>query len=275
MAVSKSKIPVFILAGGMGTRLSEETQARPKPMVEIGHLPILAHIMRRYYAFGFNDFVICAGYRSWDIKQFFLNYEIRVNHMELDHRRTDQQTVGVFGSNRNMERWRVRVIETGEDAMTGARVARAFDEVNRVEPIETFALTYGDGVCDVNLSEELEFHWKHGQEGTVLGVHPVARFGELELDERGDRVRRFQEKPQGHEGVINGGFFFFNSKFRKYLSSDSGCILERQPLAQLADDGELMVYRHNGFWQPMDTLRDKNYLQSLWDEGNAPWMRNL
>ncbi len=274
MKNSKSNVPVFILAGGMGTRLSEETIAKPKPMVEIGHLPILIHIMRRFYAFGFDDFVICAGYRSWDIKQYFLTYEARVNHMELDHRRSISQPYGVFGKNEEQERWRIRILDTGDNVMTGARVARAFDEIDRAEPIDNFALTYGDGLSDVNLAKELNYHLEHGRTGTVLGVRPQARFGELELNTEGS-VTSFSEKPQGTEGIINGGFFFFNRGFRKYLSPEPECILERQPLADLAKAGELKVYNHDGFWQPMDTLRDKNLLESLWEAGKAPWVSEL
>jgi len=269
--MTKSKVPVFILAGGMGTRLSEETQLKPKPMVEIGDIPILLHIMRRYYAFGFNDFVICAGYRSWDIKEFFLNYEFRRNHVELDHRASEDRPAMAFGRNLEQEKWRVRVIDTGIDAMTGARVARAFDEVDRIEKIDTFALTYGDGLSDVNFNEQTSFHEHHGKIGTVLGVRPLARFGELDLGQDG-RVMSFVEKPQGKEGLINGGFFFLKRKFRDYLSTDSDCILERKPLATLAQDKELMMFQHRGFWQPMDTLRDKTTLQELWESGKAPWL---
>jgi glucose-1-phosphate cytidylyltransferase len=267
--ISKDKIPVFILAGGLGTRLSEETSLKPKPMVEVGDIPILVHIMRYYYSFGFNDFVVCAGYRSWDIKQYFLNYEFRKSHLEIDHRRSlDQRPTG-FGENGSQEKWRVRVIDTGVDTMTGGRIARAFDEVARTDSFSHFAVTYGDGVCDVNLDDELGFHMKHGKIGTVLGVHPSARFGELEVSN--DRVESFQEKPQSKQGLINGGFFFFNREFRKYLGKEDGMVLEQSPLAGLARDGQLMMYKHMGFWQPMDTLRDKNQLQALWDSRKAPW----
>jgi glucose-1-phosphate cytidylyltransferase len=268
--LSKDKIPVFILAGGLGTRLSEETQLKPKPMVEIGDIPILVHIMRYYYSFGFNDFVVCAGYRSWEIKQYFLNYEFRKSHLEIDHRvSTDQKPVGV-GPNEAQERWRVRVIDTGVDTMTGGRIARALDAVTELEPFSHFALTYGDGVSDVNLDEELAFHFKHGKIGTVLGVHPTARFGELEVSS--NKVNSFEEKPQSKQGLINGGFFFLKREFRKYLGNDDAMILEKSPLSTLAKDGELMMYQHPGFWQPMDTLRDRNMLQGLWESGKAPWL---
>lgn len=264
-----SEVPVFILAGGLGTRISEETHLRPKPMIEIGEIPILLHIMRSYYAFGFNDFVICAGYRSWEIKQFFLNYEFRHNHVQIDHRTNPDAPAGSFGKSASQENWRVRVIDTGLESMTGSRVAKALDQVSG-ERFETFALTYGDGLCDVNLKAELAFHREHGRLGTVLGVHPLARFGELDISEVGE-VREFLEKPQSRQGSINGGFFFFQREFREYLSSDADCILERQPLTDLAKNRQLMVHQHDGFWQPMDTLRDKTQLQALWDSGKAPW----
>jgi glucose-1-phosphate cytidylyltransferase len=267
-----NRVPVFILAGGLGTRISEETQAKPKPMVEVGELPVILHLMRSYYAYGFNDFVICAGYRAWVIKEFFLNYESQSNHIEIDHREQLHRPAGAFGSNQAQEKWRVRVIDTGLNAMTGARIARAFDMVNSVESIENFAVTYGDGLADVDLSSEFSFHIKHKKIGTVLGVKPVARFGELEVGE-GGVVEGFLEKPESKQGLINGGFFFFKSAFRRYLSEAESCILERDPLEELSKDGELMMFPHKGFWQPMDTLRDRNYLQKLWETGTAPWIK--
>jgi glucose-1-phosphate cytidylyltransferase len=263
-------VPVFILAGGLGTRLSEETQIKPKPMVEIGDLPILVHIMRWYYSFGFNDFVICAGYRSWEIKSFFLNYEFRQNHLTIDHRTYANALPVSFGENTGQENWRVRVVDTGADCMTGGRVARALEMVSATDQFDDFAVTYGDGLCDVNLTKELEFHRSHHKLSTVLGVHPMARFGELEVQPDG-RVSGFLEKPQSKQGLINGGFFFFKRGFSKYLSTDSDCILERVPLSSVAKEGELMIYKHDGFWQPMDTLRDKTHLQQLWETGKAPW----
>lgn len=268
--IQPQNVPVFILAGGLGTRISEETQLKPKPMIEIGEIPILVHIMRWYYAHGFNDFVICAGYRSWEIKQFFLNYSFRVNHLQIDHRENGYEAASTFGVNSGQEKWKIRVIDTGADCMTGGRIARAFDEISKTDSFDHFAVTYGDGVCDVPLNEELAFHEKHQKIGTVLGVTPLARFGELEIKENGD-VTGFLEKPEMNQGSINGGFFFFKKEFRKYLSDDSSCILERQPLATLTTDGGLKMFKNKGFWQPMDTLRDKNHLQSLWDSGKAPW----
>lgn len=264
------KVPVFILAGGLGTRISEDTHLKPKPMIEIGEYPILLHIMRWYYSYGFNDFVICAGYRAWEIKQYFLTYQFRANHLMIDHRTAVDAPPETLGSNEAQEKWRVRVIDTGVDCMTGGRVARAFDQVSKTQEIQDFAVTYGDGVSDVNLQQELAFHLKHGKTGTVLGVAPMARFGELDISSEG-LVRNFSEKPQGKQGLINGGFFFFKKGFRENLSTDSDCILEKKPLSSLAETGGLMMYPHKGFWQPMDTLRDKTQLQELWDSGKAPW----
>jgi len=267
---SKENIPVFILAGGMGTRLSEETSLRPKPMVEIGGVPILLHIMRWYYSFGFNNFVICVGYRSWDIKEYFLTYEYRRNHLRIDHREETSAPPVVVGKNLEQERWQVNIIDTGVETMTGARLARAIDEVSQAQSFNHFALTYGDGVANVDLDEELEFHLEHERIGTVLGVPPLARFGELDITST-NQVEGFLEKPEARQGQINGGFFFFQRGFRQYLDTNADCILERSPLSRLATDGQLMVFKHTGFWHAMDTLRDKNYLEEIWDGGQAPW----
>lgn len=267
----QEKAPIFILAGGLGTRISEETMLKPKPMIEIGEIPILIHLMRSYYAYGFNDFVICSGYRSWEVKEYFLHYQFRLNHLMIDHRNSAQRPPSVVGENQDQESWRVRVIDTGLETMTGARIAKAFDIVSQDEKIENFGVTYGDGLSDINLTDEFEFHREHGRIGTLAGVPPVSRFGELDLNQSG-QVRKFLEKPVGGTSLINGGFFFFNKEFRQYLTDDSSLVLEREPLEGLAGDGELMVYEHRGFWQCMDTLRDKNLLQTLWDSGAAPWL---
>ena len=269
--VKCANIPVFILAGGLGTRISEETHLKPKPMIEVGDVPILVHLMRWYYSFGFNDFVICAGYRSWEIKNFFLTYQFRLNHMQIDHRTQADEVPRAVGQNNTQEQWRVRVIDTGQDTMTGARIARAFDLVTEEDTVQNFAVTYGDGVANVDLQAELAFHLNHQRMGTVLGVPPLARFGELDAAADG-RVNGFMEKPQNKQGLINGGFFFFKADFRKYLSLDSACTLERTPLFKLAKDKQLMMYHHLGYWQCMDTLRDKVALQELWDSGKAPWL---
>ena len=269
MATKNSEVPVFILAGGLGTRISEESHLKPKPMLEIGETPILVHIMRSYYRHGFNDFVICAGYRSWEIKNYFLSYEYRTNHVEIDHRTSANRAPSTVGTSATQENWRVRVIDTGLDTMTGARVALAYDQV-KAEGFKHFAVTYGDGVSDVDLDHEFQFHLKHGRVGTVLGVAPQARFGELDLDDQGV-VEGFLEKPEHRQGLINGGFFFFKNEFRKYLTTDPALTLEREPLIQLAQEKQLLAHKHTGFWHPMDTLRDKNYLQGLWDSKKAPW----
>jgi len=269
--ISPEKVPVFILAGGLGTRLSEETQSKPKPMVEIGDLPILLHIMRTYYRHGFNDFVICAGYRSWEIKNYFMNYEFRDRHLEIDHRVELDKPARPLGNSARQEKWRARVVDTGLNTMTGGRIARAFDVVSADTSFEHFAVTYGDGLTDADLSREFQFHLEHDRIGTVLAVHPMARFGELATTADGT-VEQFSEKPQATQGRINGGFFFFKNVFRNYVSSDESCILERDPMVRLASDHQLKIFPHDGFWQPMDTLRDKMQLESLWQSGKAPWL---
>lgn len=269
--MKNKNIPVFILAGGLGTRLSEETTLKPKPMVEIGDHPILLHVMRSYYAHGFNDFVICAGYRAWEIKQFFLTYEFRSRHLEIDHRSEILKPASAFGAHEKGEKWRVRVIDTGVNCMTGGRIARALDTLKNLgeDQFEDFAVTYGDGLTDADLTAELKMHQSHGKIGTVLGVPPLARFGELDI--QANQVKSFLEKPQSRQGLINGGFFYFKRAFRDYLADDVSCILERAPLVKLADDGELQVFKHEGFWRPMDTLRDRTELEQIWASGKAPW----
>jgi glucose-1-phosphate cytidylyltransferase len=267
-----SKVPVFLLAGGLGTRISEETALKPKPMIEVGEIPVLVHIMRWYYSFGFNDFVVCAGYRSWEIKNYFLDYEFRRNDLQIDHRESAGLPPQSLGRSEAQERWKVRVIDTGLDTMTGGRIARAFDICQAQERFDTFAVTYGDGLCDVDLKKELEFHASHGKTGTVMGVKPTARFGELDIDAKGG-VTGFLEKPESRQGLINGGFFFFQKNFRDRLSPDASLILERSPLESLAKQGQLQMFEHGGFWHPMDTLRDKIHLQGLWDSGKAPWIK--
>lgn len=265
-----STVPVFILAGGFGTRISEETHLRPKPMIEIGDTPILLHIMRSYYSHGFTNFVICAGYRAWEIKDYFLNYQYRQNNIVIDHRQSLSEPPRYRKGSIGQERWRVMVLDTGLDVMTGARIARAFDDLAAEESFEHFAVTYGDGVCDVNLKAEMDFHLKHGKTGTVLGVQPLSRFGELSTDRDG-LVENFIEKPESRLALINGGFFFFKKDFRRLLNTDKSCILERAPLEKLAGERQLMMFEHRGFWHCMDTLRDKTHLQQLWDSGRAPW----
>ena len=213
LSTQPSMVPVFILAGGLGTRLSEETNLKPKPMVEVGEFPILLHIMRAYYRHGFSDFVICAGYRSWEIKNYFLNYEFRDRHLEIDHRSDLDRPARPFGDSQSQEKWRIRVVDTGLNTMTGGRIARAMDAIAQDTPFAHCAVTYGDGLTDANLSEELAFHLEHSKIGTVLAVHPRARFGELAISGDGT-VTEFMEKPQATQGRINGGFFFFTRACR-------------------------------------------------------------
>ncbi|MBS1963115.1 MAG: NTP transferase domain-containing protein [Bdellovibrionales bacterium] len=269
--ISPKDVPIFILAGGLGTRLSEETGSKPKPMVEIGEYPILLHLMRYYYRFGFNDFVICAGYKAWEIKKYFLDYQFRERDFAIDHRKSLGEGPQGLGQSTVQENWRVTVLDTGLESMTGARVARAYDRVYPERKFEHFGLTYGDGLCDVDLAKELGFHLEQNRTGTVLAVHPLARFGELETDGK-SQVLEFSEKPQSKQGLINGGFFFFKSGFRKYLSDGAETILEKAPLVNLAKDGQLAFYKHEGFWHPMDTLRDKQHLESLYASKKAPWI---
>ncbi len=253
---------VVILAGGHGTRLREETEYRPKPMVHVGPRPILWHIMKTYSHYGLNEFVVCLGYKGEVIKDYFLRYRIMANDftIELGKRKL------TLHSDSHESRWKVTLADTGAKAMTGARVKRVEPHVKG----DVFMLTYGDGVANVDIRALLKFHKAHGKIATVTGVAPASRFGELLLD-GGHRVREFSEKPQTHAGVINGGYFVFDRRVFDYLSDDDGCVLEREPLERLAKDGELMMYRHAGFWQCMDTLRDMQLLNSLWESGEAPW----
>lgn len=265
-----SNVPVFILAGGLGTRISEETTLRPKPMIEIGDTPILVHIMRWYHSFGFNDFVICAGYKSWEIKDYFLTYQFRQNDLCIDHRKNNHEAPRYEGEGVGHEKWRVRVIDTGLETMTGGRLAIAYDRVKATTNFDHFAVTYGDGLTNVDLSKEFKFHLEHGRTATMLGVSPISRFGEIDRDEKGV-VNHFIEKPDEKLALINGGFFLFKKEFRNYLEPRKDLILERAPLEKLTKDKQLVAYEHRGFWQCMDTLRDKMHLQSMWDSGKAPW----
>jgi len=247
-----------ILAGGQGTRLAEETDVVPKPMVEIGGSPILWHIMKIYQAAGFREFVIALGYRAEVVKHYFLNY----HHLKNDLTIGGDGTLEVHDGAR--DDWRVHLIDTGADTQTGGRI-------KRLAPLlrdGTFMLTYGDGVADISCSDLLAFHRAHGKLATVTAVRPPARFGGIEFD--GDRVARFTEKPQIGEGWVNGGFFVLEPQALDYVDGDD-TLWEREPLERLAEEGQLMAYRHDGFWQPMDTLRDVRYLREVWESGNAPW----
>lgn len=251
-------VPVVILAGGQGTRLREETAFRPKPMVEIGGRPILWHIMKTYDHFGFRRFIIPVGYLGEQIKDYFLSYADRYADFTVDTLSGDlvrHQSPG--------ETWSVTVVETGLETMTGGRIRRLADHLG-----ERFLVTYGDGVADVPIDELFAFHRAHGRLATVTAVRPPSRFGALDLD--GDRVQLFSEKPQTEAGWINGGFFVFERGVLDYLADDAS-VLEREPLERLAADGQLMAYRHHGFWEPMDTERDRSNLAGLWADGTAPW----
>lgn len=249
-----------ILAGGLGTRISEETHLKPKPMIEIGGKPILWHIMKIYSAHGVNDFVICCGYRGYVIKEYFANYFLHTSDITFD-----------MGSNRmeihrrHAEPWRVTVVDTGEDTMTGGRLKRVADYVAQDE---AFCFTYGDGVADVNIAEAIRFHKGHGKLATVTAVQPPGRYGALQM--QGAQVAGFTEKPRGDGGLINGGFFVLSPRCIPRIAGDATS-WEVEPLGGLASDGELMAYEHHGFWQPMDTLREKTLLETLWASGKAPW----
>ena len=248
-----------ILAGGRGTRLAEETGLRPKPMVEIGGRPLLWHIMGIYAHHGFKEFLVACGYKGEMIKEYFHDFFLRHSDAVIDLRDGSHELL-----NPARYDWRVGVIDTGLDTMTGGRIRRLREHLED----EPFMVTYGDGLGDVNVRELLDFHRGHGRLATVTAVHPPSRFGALILDE--GRVREFSEKPQTGEGWINGGFFVFEPSVLDYLDGDDA-ILEREPLEKLAADGQLMAYRHEGFWQPMDTLREKEILQELWESGRPPW----
>ncbi len=263
MTFSPSDVPVFILCGGLGTRLREETEVRPKPMVPVGNRPMLWHIMRSYARHGFKRFVLCVGYKGEVIKAYFLNYASMSSDFTVALK---SNNVTVHSIDHDQD-WEVTVADTGELTMTGARVAIAARKYLGDAP--HFAVTYGDGVTNADLAAELQFHLAHGKIGTVLGVNPPSRFGQIVLD--GDRVQRFAEKPEFSEDWINGGFFFFKREFLSYVSSDPMCVLERDPIVKLADDGQLSMYRWRGFWACMDTQRDKEYLDKLWTTGEAPW----
>lgn len=251
---------VVILAGGLGTRLAEETVTRPKPMAEIGDKPILWHIMKTYSHHGFNDFVICAGYKGYQIKEYFNNYWLHNADVTFDMR---NHTVDVHQDAN--EPWRVTVVDTGAETMTGGRVKRVAPYIGD----EAFFLTYGDGVADVDISALLEYHQSSGRLATLTAVQPLGRFGALQLA-GDDSVACFREKPLGDGDWINGGFFVMEPAVLERIAGDD-TILEREPLESLADDGQLGAFKHSGFWQPMDTLRDKRHLESLWDAGRAPW----
>jgi glucose-1-phosphate cytidylyltransferase len=249
-----------ILAGGLGTRISEETQIKPKPMIEIGGKPILWHIMKSYSSHGVNDFVICCGYRGYVIKEYFANYFLHMSDVTFDMTTNAMQV-----HQRNAEPWRVTLVDTGESTMTGGRLKRVADYIRDEE---AFCFTYGDGVSDVDISATLAFHKSHGKSVTVTAVQPPGRYGAIEREN--NRVKAFVEKPRGDGGLINGGYFVLSPKVLSSIAGDQ-ISWESEPLTQLTASGEVMAYEHHGFWQAMDTLRVKNILEDHWSSGHAPW----
>ena len=250
----------IILAGGLGTRISEETSVKPKPMIEIGGKPILWHIMKTYSHHGINDFVICCGYKGYVIKEYFANYFLHMSDVTFDMSKNSMEV-----HQRNAEPWRVTLVDTGDDTMTGGRLKRVAEYV---KDEEAFCLTYGDGVADVNITELLAFHKAQNVKATLTATIPPGRFGALNLN--GSKVSNFMEKPKGDGAMINGGFFVLSPKVFGYITDDR-TVWEREPLERLAQEGDLAAFPHHGFWQPMDTLRDKMHLEELWQTGKAPW----
>lgn len=249
-----------ILAGGLGTRLSEETSTRPKPMVEIGGKPILWHIMKMYSAHGINDFIICCGYKGYVIKEYFANYFLHMSDVTFNMRDNTMQV-----HDKRAEAWSVTLVDTGDDSMTGGRLRRVADYV---KDEESFCFTYGDGVGDIDISASIAFHKQHGKAATLTATYPPGRFGALDI--RQGQVLNFKEKPKGDGAMINGGFFVLNPEVLDYITDDSS-VWEQEPLMNLAAENRLMAFEHQGFWQPMDTLRDKHHLEELWTSGKAPW----
>lgn len=252
---------VVILAGGLGTRLSEETDIKPKPMIEIGGKPILWHIMKIYSHYGFHDFIICLGYKGYVIKEFFANYFLHQSDVTIDLNGNKMEV-----HNCKAEPWKITLVDTGLNTMIGGRIKRVQKFIGK----ETFMLTYGDGVANINIQKLFEFHKGHGRYATVTSVQPLGRFGALNLDD-GDNVVSFLEKPRGDGAWINGGFFVLGHEVFNYISGDD-TIWEREPLENLAKDGQLVAFKHSGFWRPMDTLRDKRELEELWNSNEASWV---
>lgn len=250
-----------ILAGGLGTRISEETAVRPKPMVEIGTMPIIWHIMKTYSHYGINDFVLLCGYKGHIIKDFFVNYAMRSSSIEIDMRRDSVRLLDPL-----KEDWKITIVDTGETTMTGGRIRRARQYIDD----ETFLLTYGDGVSDININALIELHRADKSLVTLTAVQPPGRFGTLTLGNEQTRVSQFLEKPQGDNAWINGGYFVVEPAAIDYIEGDDTS-WEKEPLSRIARDEKLSAYKHDGFWQPMDTLRDKQYLESVWSDGKAPW----
>ena len=250
-----------ILAGGLGTRISEETFLKPKPMIEIGGKPMLWHIMKIYASHGINDFIVCCGYKGYIIKEYFANYFLHMSDVTFDMKHNKMEV-----HQRNAEPWRVTLVDTGADTMTGGRLKRVS---SYIAGEEAFCFTYGDGVSDINITKLIEFHYSHGLQATLTATHLPGRFGALDIRED-QRIVAFEEKPKGDGGMINGGFFVLSPNVVDLISDDQ-TIWERGPLETLAKSNNLKAFQHEGFWQPMDTLRDKNHLEELWKSGKAPW----
>jgi glucose-1-phosphate cytidylyltransferase len=250
-----------ILAGGLGTRILEETESKPKPMIEIGGMPILWHILKLYSAHGVNDFVICCGYKGYVIKEYFANYFLHMSDVTFDIAHNKMEV-----HHRYAEPWKITLIDTGAETMTGGRLKRV---AQYVKDEDAFCFTYGDGVGDINITELVDFHKSHGKKATLTAVYPPGRFGAIDI-QHDHQITSFKEKPKGDGGMINGGFFVLSPEVIDLIKDDS-TIWECEPLEGLAQQAEMMAYQHHGFWQPMDTLRDKNYLEELWSSGRAPW----
>ena len=249
-----------ILAGGLGTRISEESHLKPKPMIEVGGKPILWHIMKIYAAHGVNDFVVCLGYKGYVIKEYFANYFLHMSDVTFDMTKNNMEV-----HQKKAEPWRVTLVDTGDDSMTGGRLRRV---ANYIDPKESFCFTYGDGVADIDITAEIAFHKKHGKHATVCAVQPPGRYGALIRDK--NKVVGFQEKPPGDGAWINGGFFVLQPEALGYIDGDASS-WEGDAIRKIAQAGQLLAFEHNGFWQPMDTLRDKSLLEDLWQSGRAPW----
>lgn len=263
MNQDRSSVPVVILCGGMGTRLREETEFRPKPLVEIGGKPILWHIMKIYASFGFKTFILCLGYKGHMIKEYFINYQLMNSDFTLGL--NSPRDICFHSQLNTAEDWKISFIETGANSQTGARIKR----VEKFIQTDDFLMTYGDGVGNVDLESVWDFHHKHRKIGTVTGVHPFSRWGELSVS--GELVTHFSEKPPIYDGLVSGGFFVFRREFLDYLQPDESCVLEREPLSKLAREGQLACYAHPDFWHAMDTYRDFQMLNDMWAKQAAPW----
>ena len=255
---------VIILAGGLGTRIAEETHRQPKPLVEIGNFPILWHIMKIYDHYDIRDFVICLGYKGHMIKNFFLNYHTYTADFTINLTTMEKEFIRSYG-----EDWRVTLVDTGLNTMTASRIKKVEEHI---KDEECFCLTYGDGLCDVNIAETIKFHKNHKKLATILAVRPAGRFGALKIEDT--KVTNFEEKPLGDGGYINGGFFVLSPKITDYIPSDRDDVIwEQEPLSKLAEDGQLQAYHHQGFWHPMDTLKDRNHMEDLWNNNQAAWKK--